>query len=187
MRLMASVLEHPFDNHDESSVFDRDAGWRWTRGQVASLIQEGVADRDNRIPFESRDAVWNVLEPLTRDPHPSPHDEATDSMDPLTRSINTNRGKAMHAVIAYALWCRRELDAQDADASQGFDSMPEVRTVLEARLDPDIEPSLAVRAVYGKWLPWIILIDEQWASANIARLFPPDPQHQSLRDAVWDT
>ncbi|MYA16007.1 MAG: hypothetical protein F4Z28_04200 [Gammaproteobacteria bacterium] len=187
MQLMASVLERPFDNHDESTVFDRDAGWRWTRGQVASLIQEGVADRDNRIPFELRDAVWDVLETLTRDPHPSPHDEATDSMDPLTRSINTNRGKAMHAVMAYALWCRRELDALDADTSQGFDLMPEVRAVLEERLDPGIEPSLAVRAVYGRWLPWIILIDEQWASANIARLFPPTPQHQPLRDAVWDT
>lgn len=187
MRLMASVLEHPFDNHDESSVFDRDAGWRWTRGQVASLIQEGVADRDNRIPFELREAVWDVLEPLTRDPHPSPHDETTDSLDPLTRSINTNRGKAMHAVIAYALWCLRELDAQGADVSQGFDLMAEVRTVLEEHLDPGIEPSLAVRAVYGKWLPWIILLDEQWASANIDRLFPSTPQHQSLRDAVWNT
>lgn len=187
MQLMASVLEHRFDNHDESPVFDRDAGWRWTRGQVTSLIREGVADRDNQIPFELREAAWEVLEPLTRDPHPSPHDEATDSMDPLTRSINTNRGKAMHAVMEYALWCRRELDAQGADVSQGLDLMPEVRTVLEEHLDPGIEPSLAVRAVYGKWLPWIILLDEQWASANIARLFPSIPTHQSLRDAVWDT
>ena len=187
MQLMASVLEHPFDNHDESPVFDRDTGWRWTRGQVASLLQEGVADRDNRIPFELRDAVWKVLEPLTRDPHPSPHDESTYSLDPLTRSINTNRGKAMHAVITYALWCRRELDAQGSDTTQGFDLMPEVRTVLETHLDPDTEPSLAVRAVYGKWLPWIILIDEQWSSVNIARLFPPTPQHQPLRDAVWNT
>ena len=187
MRLMASVLEHSFDDHEESPVFDRDTGWRWTRGQVASLVEQGVADRDNRIPFELRQAVWDVLEPLTRDPHPSPGDEASESMDPLTRSINTNRGKAMHAVMAYALWCRRELEAHGVDTSKGFDSMPEVRTVLEEHLDPDIEPSLAVRAVYGKWLPWLILIDEQWVSANIARILPPTPGHVSLRDTVWDT
>lgn len=187
MRLMASVLEHPFDNREETPVFDRDAGWRWTRGQVASLIEQGVADRDNRIPFELRHAVWGVLEPLTGDPHPSPGDEANDTMDPLTRSINTNRGKAMHAVMAYALWCRRELDAHGRDMSAGFDSMPEVRTVLEEHLDPDTEPSLAVRAVYGKWLPWLILIDEEWVSANISRILPPSPDHVSQRDAAWNT
>ena len=187
MRLMASVLEHPFDIHEETPVFDRDSGWRWTRGQVASLIQEGVADRDNRIPFELREAVWDVLEPLTRDPHPSPDDETGDSMDPLTRSINTNRGKAMHAVMAYALWCRRELDAQGEDMSAGFELMPEVRTVLEEHLDPDTDPSLAVRAVYGKWLPWLILIDERWVATRIPRILPPDPEHVSLRNAAWDT
>ena len=187
MRLMASALEHPFDHHEETPVLDRDSGWRWTRGQVASLIREGVADRDNRIPFELREAVWDVLEPLTRDPHPSPHDEASDSMDPLTRSINTNRGKAMHAVMAYALWYRRELDAQGVDRPKGFDLMPEVRTVLEEHLDPDIDPSLAVRAVYGKWLPWLILIDERWVAASISRILPPTPNHESLRDAAWGT
>ena len=184
---MASALAHPFDHDEESPVFDRDSGWRWTRGRVASLIQEGVADRDNRIPFELREAVWDVLEPLTRDPHPSPDDETSDSMDPLTRSINTNRGKAMHAVMAYALWCARELDAQGEDMSTGFDLMPEVRAVLEEHLDPDTDPSLAVRAVYGKWLPWLILLDERWVSANISQILPPAPNHASLRDAVWGT
>ncbi|MCE2511392.1 MAG: hypothetical protein J4F50_02325 [Acidimicrobiia bacterium] len=187
MHLMASVLEHPFDHPEESPVFDRDSGWRWTRGRVASLIEQGVADRDNGIPFELRQAVWDVLEPLTRDPHPSPGDEASDSMDPLTRSINTNRGKAMHAVMAYALWCARELDAQGEDMSAGFDLMPEVRAVLEERLDPDTDPSLAVRAVYGKWLPWQILIDARWVSANISRILPPTPNQESLRDAAWGT
>lgn len=185
--LMASVLERPFDHRNETPAFDRDSGWSWTRGQVASLIQEGVADRDNRIPFELREAVWGVLEPLTHDPHPSPSDEARDSTGPLTLSINTNRGKALHAVVAYALWCRRELEAQGEDMSAGLDSMPEVRSVLEERLDPDIESSLAVRAVYGKWLPWLILIDEQWASAMISRILPTTPEHVSLRDAAWNT
>ena len=113
--LMASVLEHPFEHEEDAPGFERDPGWSWTRGQVASLLQEGVADRNNRISFELRGEVWGVLEPLTRDPDPSPAYEATEagyiSMDPLTLSINTNRGKAMHAAIAYALWCRRELDA----------------------------------------------------------------------------
>ena len=190
LRLVASVLEHPFDHHEETPSLDRDSGWRWARGQAASLLEQGVADRDNRIPFELRETVWSVLELLTRDPNPSPEYEAANgyaSMDPFTVSLNVNRGKAMHAVMAYALWCRRELEARGAETAAGFDLIPEVRTVLEQRLDPDSEPSLAVRAVYGKWLPWLILLDERWVAANIARILPRASELADLRDAAWDT
>ena len=191
IRLIASSLEHPFEVEDDTLDRDRDPGWSWTRGQAASLIQQGVADRDNRIPFELREAVWSVLEPLTRDPNPTPADEATaagySSMDPYTQSINTNRSKAMHAVMAYALWCRRELGARDIDTAAGFDLIPEVRTVLEEHLEPDSEPSVAVRAVYGKWLPWLILLDEAWTADNISRILPLEPEFAMLRDAAWNT
>ena len=191
IRLISSVLEHPFEHEDDTLGHERDPGWSWTRSQAASLIQEGVADRDNRIPFELREAVWRVLEPLTRDPQPTPADETTaagySSMDPLTLSINMNRSKAMHAVMAYALWCRRELDVRDIETAEGFDLIPEVRRVLEERLDPDSEPSRAVRAVYGKWLPWLILLDARWASDNLARMLPPAPEYAVLRDAAWNT
>ena len=191
LRLMASVLEHPFEVEDDTLDRQRDPGWSWTRGQAVSLIRAGVADRDNRIPFELREAVWSVLEPLTRDPNPTPQDEATaagySSMDPYTESINTNRGKAMHAVMAYALWCRRELEDRDIDTAAGFDLIPEVRTVLEEHLDPESDPSLAVRAVYGEWLPWLILLDERWAVANITRMLPRAAELAVLRDAAWNT
>ena len=191
IRLMESVLGHPFDHEDDTPESGRDPGWSWARGRAASLIQEGVADRDNRIPFELREAVWSVLEPLTRDSNPRPEDEIASagysSIDPFTQSINTNRSKAMHAVMAYALWCRRELDARGIDTAVGFDLIPEVRTVLEEHLDPGREPSLAVRAVYGKWLPWLILLDEVWTAANVARILPPDPELSMLRDAAWNT
>ena len=191
IRLIASVLEHPFDHEDDTLDRERDPGWNWTRGQAASLIQEGVADRDNRVPFELREAVWSVLEPLTRDPNPTPADEIAaagySSLDPFTQSINTNRSKAMHAVMAYALWCRRELGTRGIDTAAGFDLIPEVRTVLEEHLDPDSEPSVAVRAVYGKWLPWLILLDERWVADNIARILPPAPEFAMLRDVAWNT
>ena len=190
LRLIASVLEHPFDHHEESTNLDRDPGWSWTRGQAASLLEEGLADRDNRIPFELRLTIWSVLEPLTRDPNPSPEYGAAHgytNMDPFTVSLNVNRGKAMHAVVAYALWCRRELDARGAEVPAGFDLMPEVRTVLERHLDPVSEPSHAVRAVYGKWLPWLILLDTEWVAANIALILPRAPELAGFRDAAWDT
>ena len=40
---------------------------------------------------------------------------------------------------------------------------------------PDSEPSLAVRAVYGKWLPWLVLLDERWVATNITLILPRAP------------
>lgn len=56
--------------------------------------------------------------------------------------------------------------------------------MLDKHLDPDSEPSIAVRAVYGKWLT---LLDEQWTADNTARILPASPELAELRDAAWNT
>lgn len=189
VRLMTSVMEHPFEANNDEHDWDRDPGWRWTRGQVASLIQTGTADRDNRIPFALREPVWQVLASLMDDPHPSPAEEATsiEGMGPHGLSLNTNRSTAMRTVMSYALWCRRALPSDGALNEAGFDALPEVRTVLEEHLDPARDPSLAVRSVYGAQLPWLALIDEEWVAAHLHLIFPSAPDNAELRDAAWNT
>ena len=216
LRLMSSVVGHPFEEDDDDRDWDRDPGWRWARGEVASLIQTGSGDRDNRIPFRFRETVWQILATLMNDPNPSPVHEAsniadvqvsgphppidtpspayeahvasrTATMGPLTLSMNTNRGKAMRSVMSYALWCRRELTEDGADREPGFDEMPEVRDLLAKHLNPATEPSVAVRAVYGEYLPWLGLIDEGWVTAHRHEIFPASPERASLRDAAWKT
>jgi hypothetical protein len=56
-------------------------------------------------------------------------------MDPLTLSINTVRGEAMHAVIQYATW--RKLAQEELDLG----SLPDVARNLEAHLDPSRDRS----------------------------------------------
>lgn len=190
LRLMAAVVEHPFEPDEDDRSWDRDPGWRWARGATASLIETGVADRDNRIPFQWRDAAWQVLEPLTGDPDPSPATEAKrigGSPRFHNLSINSNRGTAMHAVVEYALWCRRELEASGVDIEAGLELLPEVRTVLQAHLQPEQDPSLAIRTVYGQWLPWLALLDEKWVIENASQIFPRAPELSRFRDAAWDT
>jgi hypothetical protein len=65
--------------------------------------------------------------------------------------------------------------------------MPEVREVLERHLDPAVDPSAAIRSTYGRDLPWLILLDKGWVTANLIRIFPVDPQYAHLRDAAWET
>lgn len=192
LRLVEFVARRPVgDDHDE--VEDphrgRDSGWRWTRGAIASLIEVGVADRDNGISFNQHQSTWRILELLMNDPDPTPEYEAANlfSMGPLALSMNTNRSKALRAVMSYTLWRRRGLQEQGVDVSAGFDLLPEARSLLEKHLRPKRDPSIAVRAVYGERLPWLALIDEQWVSAQRSRIFPQAQHLAALRAAAWNT
>ena len=179
------------EQEDPGGWSDRDPGWRWARGSVAHLLGEGFLRTEGGIPIEHRELAWQILEPLTSDPEPDPEHEARyggGNMDPLTLSINTNRGKAMHAAIRYGLWVRRHDEADHPDrVKAGFDAIPELREVLNRHLDPSKEPSQAIRSVYGERLPWLVLLDPEWVSVNLSRLFPPEPELVLLRAAVWET
>jgi hypothetical protein len=190
LALASFVADQPFEPDVEVPDRDRDPGWRWCRREIGSLLQSGFSTTEGRIPFDLRNIAWSVLLRLTSDPNPSSGHEQRyggDNMDPLTLSLNTNRGTAMHAVVEYALWVRRELAAAGADVSLGLEAMPEVRELLDAHLDPAEDPSMAVRAVYGRWLPWLHLLDSAWVAEHLDHLFPRDPALSDFRDAVWDT
>lgn len=178
---------------DQAQHHDEDPDWGWTRKTIARLISSGCEEREGGLPIDLRDQVWEIVRPLTEDPEPTPEYEARyggKDMDPPTLSINTVRGEALERVVQYALWVRRHL-AEGAGgeerAKRGFAEMPEVREVLDRHLDPWVDPSPAIRSVYGKFLPWLILLDRAWVRANLPRIFPEDPAHAALRDAAWET
>jgi hypothetical protein len=188
LSLAAWVLEQPIGDRDRGARgLDRDPGWSWSRKAIAALLTAGF--REDAIPFDGRTHAWAILEPLTEDPDPSPEEDASDGMDPATLSINTTRGEAMHAVIQYGLWVHRHLKAQGRDEllRSGFESMPEVRDVLEQRLQADVEPTRAIRAVYGQWFPWLTLLDAEWARTHAAQIFSEPRISESLWRAAWGT
>ncbi|MBT9260256.1 MAG: hypothetical protein KM310_10995 [Clostridiales bacterium] len=172
---------------------EADLDWGWTRKTIADLLSTGFDDGPGSIPIRLRVKVWHILKPLSEDPEPTPEHEERyggSNMDPATLSINTTRGEAMHAVVRYALWVRRHMEGQ-ADAEdqprRGFDEMPEVREVLDAHLDVAQEPSLAIRAVYGQWFPWLVLLDSEWARDNATRIFPIGQGEEALLQAAWNS
>jgi hypothetical protein len=190
LRLASWVSQQPFEPDDDVSYRDRDPGWRWCRRQIASLLRSGLSAKENGILPELRELVWEVIARLIDDPNPSPEHEARyggDNMDPLTLSLNTNRGEAMHAAIEYALWVHRDIEARGGDVSSGFELIPEVRTLLERHLDLSVEPSHAVRAVYGRWLPWLVLLDDAWTAASLRVIFPAAPEAIAYADTAWST
>jgi len=170
---------------------DRDPGWGWTRQAVASLLQAGFQKGPLEIPIDLQSLAWHVLRPVTDDPDPTPAHEAEyggTNMNPSELSINTTRGEAMHTVVSYALWVRRYLEGlpdKSERVTRGFDEMPEVREVLDRHLDLVVDPSPAIRSVYGRHFPWLALLDRNWARRKAPHIFPQDPALH--RNAAWDT
>lgn len=168
-----------------SRRYPRDREWREARLVSVRLLGAGL--EEDAISLGLRNAVWAVVDSAADDPHPSPEDDAESTFDVATASINTVRGEAMHAVVRYALWIYRSvMDARPRD-SPAFDlnRIPEVRKRLDRHLDPAIEPSPSVRAVYGQWFPHLTLLDADWTEKNTDRIF--SGRCPELRDAAWQT
>lgn len=169
-----------------ASDFGLDPHWGWTRKAVAALL--GIGFDKDAVPLQLRSNAWDVLRPLIDDPDPSPEDEARSSMDAANRAINSVRGEALHSVIKYALWVHREAGKEGKTPRSGkpnFDTMPEVREVLERHLDLRIDQALAVRSVYGQSFPWFVLMDREWAAAHKSSIFPTEPENTAFLDAAW--
>lgn len=185
--LCAWVFGQPrSEDEEDQEDFHRDPHWGGARRQVARLIEAGLGERDGAMPIQRRAEVWMLLKPLTQDPDPTPEREQRepgDDLDPATLSINSTRGEAVHTAIRYALWVERSL----GDDFEGMTSVPELAELLETHVDPALEPSLAVRSVYGQWFPQLVRMDPDWARQIAPRVFPTDPRQASLFRAAWNT
>jgi hypothetical protein len=74
----------------------------------------------------------------------------------------------------------------EGDAFQGLAHVPEAQAVLERHLDPDADPSPAVRAVYGMWLAQLVRMDEDWVAEHAHDIFPADIDQAHLFAAAWN-
>lgn len=171
----------------KGGIGSQDPDWGWTKRAAVSFLKDGV--RSNLVPFELREKLWVVIELLVEDPDPTSEDEKERGpIDAYSTAINSTRGEAMSSVMEYALWVYRQLRIEKPKKAQCFGKVvPEVQGVLERHLNPTIDPSLAIRAVYGRYLPWLQFMDENWVRKNIEKIFPTGEFMQGRYRAAWDT
>ncbi len=157
----------------------RDPGWIWCRQQLADLLAQGL--RHDHMPPNDGDTVLALLAQLTEDPEPDEEYERADGRDdPATTAINTVRGCAVIALMQYALW--RHQHRPDGQPARLDDAM---RAILEAHLDPGIEPTTAIRAVYGQFFDALTVCDPQWARDEVETIFDRTARSR-LGAAAWE-
>ncbi len=186
------VVQQSREWRREVRELEADPHWGWARKAVASLLSQAFSKGSAEIPSGLRRPAWAVLEPITDDPEPTPAYEAEyggSNMGPTTLSINTVRGDAIHALVRYALWCKRHFEAAESGGGprwRGLNEVPEAREVLENHLDSTKDPSFAIRSVYGQWFPWLLVLDEDWAKEKAPRIFPVGEEQREYWDAAWE-
>ena len=190
LELCEWVVAQPYEipGRDAKGLdWHKDPHWGWSFKAVADLIHIGLEARECTIPFAFRARVWQMIAELAEDSELTPEHEAKYHTSPADGSINTTRGVAMHAVIEYALWVRRNIEKEPESVWRGFEHVPEVETVLEQHLEPSHDPALAVRAVYGQHTFALDYLDREWTAAHVPRIFPHDEASKDYWSAAWDS
>jgi len=153
--------------------------------EVARSLRKLLSHDPPILKLEWRDSVWEIARSLTTARNPTVDYERrySNGRKFATLSLNTTRGEAMHTLFSYATWVRRLTEG----VQQQQNPAPEILEVLDRRLDPAIEPTMTIRAVYGEKLGWLFHFHEEWVRANLSRIFPKDSELAELKRVAWDT
>jgi hypothetical protein len=175
--LCEAVVHRPRKSPDKNDGNNR---WGWTRLEVVRLLSTGFSSA-NPLQPEHGDRALAVIESVTNDPHPTPEDEVSygpPNMSPEDLSVNSVRSRAVEAAIDYGVWKYRS----DPDSS-----FEDVIAIVERHLDPEVDPSVAVRSAIGRNFSNLVAFDRSWAEHAADRIFPADEKLRHLWTAAWDS
>jgi hypothetical protein len=179
------VVQHPIAERttppQEHDAF-ADKDWRWTRNEIAELIENVCTATANDSPKYTADSLRDSLQMLVdslcrdRSESPSARDDSTKAPrvhDFIDVGINSSQGKAVKAALAYARWLAEQFKVREGERDivpGGFATMPEVKQWLELLIDEDTR-SFEGLSVLGSQFGLINWIDRRWLLENANRIF----------------
>jgi hypothetical protein len=178
------VVEQPnhLDESNQDSWREGEPDFTACRQSIAGLFQHGSCDYQDSIPWECREAVFQIIKRLCTEYDRRLKSESFGK-DFLTSAINSVRGEAAHALVDHGLWIKRHLKLE----TNAIAKMPEVQLLLEERLNPENEKALAVHAVFGLLAPWLCHLDRDWFASVQSHIFPVEKELFERWFAAWKT
>lgn len=181
-RYVASLLEDPYEQEKDR----HEAGLRAAQFEIANLVEALLKQEKIDLDEEKEERLCGVIRLLLKNPDPEPDTELEPRRDPVSRSLDSVRGKAMHDVIEFARYQDKQARRQGAEQEHQPNLDPFVKEVLEQKLDKSADTSRAVHSVFGWYTPLIEYFDKDWLASNLARIFPDDPALEGFWRAAWD-
>ncbi|MGD0038594.1 MAG: hypothetical protein ABSC53_15010, partial [Bacteroidota bacterium] len=186
LALLSQLVQKPNKQLKVLPDEDDDYNYGSVRRQVIDFIGESIkGDKRKRIPYQFKKDVWRIIAVLCEDDEPTQEYEdkyGGSNMNPPTLALNTIRGKAMIALVDYALWVA-ELKVSEKAYSKDDNLLdPEVQELLNTKLDKTKEISPAVHSIYGTYLPNLCYLNLKWVRNNLSKIFPEDMKYWK---AAW--
>lgn len=171
-----TTLAEIYKSGNTSEEKERHDYYEWSKSSSIRLIEKLASQREDkseRLTVKSLSAITELLLFLCRSEDPTNEDES--DFEPADLSINSNRGKAVHAIAYLLSWMHRNKVKQAL--------YKPVFNELDWHLNPDNDPSPAIRAVYGWRLEFLYGIDKDWVAKNISTIFSDDKLGEAAFDA----
>jgi hypothetical protein len=163
------------------------------RSAVADLLESAVVQDERAVPPALLNRVRDILLVLADDVNPSAQYERKWRSDRpsgvLDLALNVIRGKAVEALVRYALHVARTRPTKRESggfSSSGSRLESKIKEKLTDKLDKEVDPSLAVHSLFGKYLPSLYYLDEDWTLAHLDDIFPRQSAMLEYWEAAWD-
>lgn len=159
------------DLDEQSEEWDSDNTWKWVWLEIGNLIEAGfLSSNGEEIPIEYRNRIWSALDFL-RDY--KDQEEVTQTYseedDLYEKAVTTVAGQALQCIVKYGLWIRKFQEMENLEFSDFENGLTEVGKALEEGLSS--ERAQVSRSIYGRYFPWLQLMDRSWAAGNIQKIF----------------
>jgi hypothetical protein len=158
------ILDKDFFASEEQYVL-------WLKGQIASLIEDGTKSDDNAFDKkylpQAKEIIFLLLEQKEEE-------QIEYDNDMRTYVLNSINGKALHALINYALRYGR------LNSSHSVKWEDDVKEFFTKQLDENTEYSKSIFTILGDYLPNLKFLDKEWVDSNFNRIFPIE------NDDLWE-
>lgn len=168
-KIIDSIKQGKYGKQKEFNILD----------SIASLLEEGIGFDSINFAFRSR--VWKLLNDLVilQDADSSSLESyPREDLDAYGISINTTDGKTFHAMMKYAIWCKKQLKEKKIFVA-------EVKELLSNYLEQKLPSTVSRQAVLGYYLPTLYYFDKKWIRSQLPNLFKN--QNEVLSRAAWDS
>ena len=148
----------------------REATWNWAQMSAARYLTDLLL-QDGRLDVARAEELWPAVHAVCYLARPTVEDEVEYKKEPsryASFALNTPRPVGVEAMIRYGRW----LKLATPEAKFRSEQLAAVFNVLEEKLDPTREPSVAVREMFGMQFRTLAWLDLNWLSSVIPKLFP---------------
>lgn len=139
----------------------------WIASAIADLLQAGTRDDARAYPPALLPMGWSLLQILLE--HGERVGEPGD--DPMSRAINSTRGRSIEAVFSHILRSCRLAD-QETGSHEGIAAR--ARDFLDGELDACRNGNFEFSTLAGAYLGNLEYIDNTWLQQNVGKIFPID-------------